>query len=100
MLTAAAVFVLPGDDDLLQRLKAEEAAALHHIIMHTKTVKKLRKKDRIRDQKGISAGIFQFPDQRVRPGDDGFPGFRLAGIACPALGSRLPQPLIRRERTG
>ena len=28
VLAAAAVFVLPRDDDLLQRLKAEEAAAL------------------------------------------------------------------------
>ena len=43
VLTAAAVLVLPGDDNLLQRLETEETAALHHIVVNAKAVEKLGK---------------------------------------------------------
>ena len=98
VLAAAAVFVLPGDDDLLQRLEPEKAAALHDIIVYAETVEKFGQKNRIGDQEGVSFGFFQLPDQQVGAGGDVLPGLRLAGISGLALGGSFPKPLFRRER--
>ena len=98
VLAAAAVFVLPGDDDLLQRLEPEKAAALYDIIVYAEPVKKFGQKNRIGDQERVPSGPFQLPDQGVGTGGDGLPGLRLAGISGLALGGSFPEPLFRRER--
>ena len=93
------MFVLPGDDDFLQRLEPEKAAALHDIIVYAEPIEKFGQKNRIGDQEGVSFGFFQLPDQQVGAGGDVLPGLRLAGISGLALGGSFPKPLFRRERT-
>ena len=99
MLAAAAVLVLPGDDNLLQRLETEEAAALHHIVVNAKAVKKLGKENRIDNQKRIRSGLLQLPNQRIGAGGNSLPGLRLARVPGLALGRGLSEPFFRRKRT-